>query len=236
PYIGLFDDGYPLILDSQYHLSSHSSRYGDDNPFPQFYRSHTSYIRRDEGLNEKRQLIYANEGEVTRKIDLDTVKLVKVWNKIKAKYKFRYVAEQEPIDERIFVDRTGKKMPPNLKTFLKHQNLNGPFLNLYMMSSKAYRQQKKFNDMHLEQLNDSIYFDSTKRVLPVAVTPEWYMIYEDNRYFYAMDMLPDENGYVGQVILLGNDGEPNKFIAKDLVSFLQLYLKEQVPMDIKGWN
>jgi hypothetical protein len=182
------------------------------------------------------RFLYEYEGKSSNKTELDTTKLINVWNKINNKYKFKYKGKIKPLPKSVYLTSSEILLPKDLWFFLKYQNLNGPFNKLDKLEVRLREMNQLFYRTPLSSLTNEKYGDKSKRIMPVAVSPRWLPFYEDYTYRYAMDMLPDENGYIGQIIQLGQNGEPNKFIAKDLVSFLELYLNEKVPTNVGDWN
>ena len=182
------------------------------------------------------RLVYDYENISGNRIELDTVKLVKVWKKINEKYKFKYGRKIEKLPNRIFIKSSETLLPEDLRQFFKYQNLTGPFIKIDKMKLRMSEISSKFYKYSINQIKTEKYSDKTVRIIPISFCPRWFPFYEDYSYTYAMDMLPDTNGHIGQIIRLGKDGAPNKFIATDLVSFLELYLKESVPTDIQDWN
>jgi len=128
------------------------------------------------------------------------------------------------------------RFPNELKVLLKHHNGEGPFLNSDMIITEVYKLNRLFNEMAYKQLSNEKYIDKLNKILPVAYSPQWYPFYNDMTYTYAIDLLPGKNGDMGQVILLGKDEEPSTFVAKDLETFLELYLNKKVKMDVSSWQ
>ena len=185
---------------------------------------------------EHNKLLNQYEGISKKRVELDTARLLVAWEKINAKFKFKYKSKIDSIPKKVYLEPSEILLPEDLSFFFKHQNLNGPFVKLGKLKVRLEQSSNVFYNTPIENLQDKRYKDSSKRVVSLSVSPRWLTIYEDYSYSYAMDLLPDQNGYVGQIIQLGQKGEPSKYIAKDLVSFLELYLKEKVPTDIGDWN
>lgn len=205
-------------------------------PFKHYYENDSVSTYNIISRREHDKLLYEYEGKSQKRVELDTTRLLDVWGKINTKFKFKYKSKIDPLPKKVFLESSETLLPEDLRFFFKYQNLNGPFVKLGELKVRLQQLSYVFYNTPIGKLQDKSYKDSSKRVVSLSSSPRWLPFYEDYTYKYAMDLLPDENGYIGQIVQLGQNGEPSKFIAKDLVSFLELYLNEKVPTDIGDWN
>ncbi|WP_299114303.1 hypothetical protein [uncultured Winogradskyella sp.] len=219
---------------AEYDFMNNTSYY--DYPLKHYYENDSVSTYNLITRLEHDKFLYRHENITTKKVELDTTKLIDVWEKINAKFKFKYKTKITSLPQKIFLKSSESILPEDLRFFFKYQNLNGPFIQLGKLEVRLEEMSNRFYRIPVVSLKNPKYNDKSKRVLPVKVSPRWLLFYEDYTYRYAMDMLPDENGHVGQIIQLGQDGKPSQFVATDLVSFLEMYLKEKIPTDIQDWN
>lgn len=239
-FIGVKSSGGQLFVSS---TNSHIEAY-DFKKIPDYYNYPFKYYYEFDSVpsynlirrREHNKLLNQYEGISKKRVELDTTRLLVAWKKINAKFKFKYKSKIDSIPKKVYLEPSEILLPEDLSFFFKHQNLNGPFVKLGKLKVRLEQSSNVFYNTPIKNLQDKRYKDSSKRVASLSLSPRWLTIYEDYSYSYAMDLLPDQNGYVGQIIQLGQKGEPSKYIAKDLVSFLELYLKEKVPTDIGDWN
>lgn len=185
---------------------------------------------------EHDRFLYKLENKTTKRVELDTTKLIDIWERINEKYKFKYKRKIKPLPNRVFLNSSETLLPEDLRFFFKHQNLNGPFIPFGKLEVRLEEMNRQFYRTPVVSLKNKKYADKSKRIATLMVSPRWLTFYEDYTYSYAVDIMPDENGHIGQIIQLGKNGEPSRFITTDLVTFLELYLKGKVPTDIQDWN
>jgi len=174
------------------------------------------------------------------KIKIDSTNLNKLFKKVLKKYNFLY--EKLPLKDISnwnlrFYEVTELYMPKEIEILVKTNNGIGPFKSISDIISDCDNNIYKFHKFFdIEDLNDSQYKDKEGKIIPSPRSPYWIPFYEDNTNIYAIDLLPNINGNIGQIICYGNDEKKNKVVAKNMEEFLYKYLHGKIDVDIDGWT
>jgi cell wall assembly regulator SMI1 len=239
-YVALFENDVLKMIHTPQH--PYETEYQSTVPLHGFYDDNFYYKNSGDRIRDnvkKQQLIALRSKKEATTPKVDAEKIQSAFKKVTDKFKFSYreypVSAKESIaNECKFTLETGNELPEEIRAMLKMFNGNGPFLNWNFISSKTKKIHKAYKNASMNELT---VYGKTKagKLLPVANSPYWIAFYQDNVYTYAVDLLPGANGEVGQVILLQKNKRP-QYVAKNIESFLKLYLDEKVLTDLTDWQ
>lgn len=157
----------------------------------------------------------------------------------KRKEHFKMIGTTEETIQEI-EDKMGIAFPRSLRDFYLTMNgeqstFHGSFFGLMVYSiEEMYRVWEEWRVYDAdEELNDSEYYASivSNKVQCLYTNPLWIPLAHDGAgNYFGIDLDPDEEGVVGQIINFGRDENEKMVFADSLVEFIQLmdqYIEEE---------
>ncbi|SNR17419.1 zinc ribbon domain-containing protein [Tenacibaculum jejuense] len=211
----------------------------EDNNYPylDFLYNQTPEENKDYNYISKLKTLNNYKKLKRKKVKNDPKKVEKLWNQILKKYNFEYIEKARPVtykDNYKFLKRTNNLIPESLELLLLHNNTNGPFLKYHEIMNNSWKIMDKFSNNNYDNLKTKDTLKNKRKVIPIKASPFWVLFYEDNKYRYFIDLLPDKYGFTEQIIMVDNNDNVS-FVASNLESFLVLYKEKKVPVDLYGW-
>lgn len=184
-----------------------------------------------EGDAKKRALL-RQVRENIRTSQLDSVKLTQKWNQMRKKFDFNFFQEPVKISDRTkenFLYFEGYEYPRELELLAFLHNGEGPFVATQSLGGSIDFRDQNYEDM----VNDKIK-DKEGKMMPLETMHFWTCIYNDDTYRYYIDFCPGPNGEYGQIFTF-DENDNLKVIAKNLIEFVDLFIKKKIPVDLEMW-
>lgn len=204
-----------------------------------FYDTGKSYgigasERKEKRDKRARELVAKKE---MKKIRVDSAALAKKIKEVAKKYKFPLPKEVVQINDQTrydFLSEVGYEIPKELEVLEAVLNGEGPFRTLRFMFSEVEKTNNSYRRDNIEELTDERLNDKEKKILPYRKNPYWIEFYDDYLIQYSLDLMPDENGTVGQIFVI-DEADNRRWVANNMIEFFDLYLKGEIPFDLEDW-
>lgn len=237
-FIGLYENNDLKLLHTPAEV--YKTEYESPTPLYGFYADNWYYDKNDDVFKNKQEKLelfskYGKKDLTPEKMNVAKEK--KAWDKMSDKFKFGYGSRPASIDKRVlyeckFTLETGNVIPDELRRMFDLHDGKGPFLGWNVFYTKSRRVYNKYKHVTINELTRRDKVD--EQLLPVYASPYWIPFYDDDTFSYAIDMLPSEQGHVGQIVLIKPMKKPT-YVAKNMTEFLKLYREEKLPKLIEDW-
>jgi cell wall assembly regulator SMI1 len=140
-----------------------------------------------------------------------------------------------------FKDETGMDFPEALKTIYALNNGVEKFVNgaEFLSAEDVLQEWKNWNVIYncsllSELLENNTHGSDCMQAIPMSISPYRIpFLHDGGGNFVAVDLLPNSAGKKGQIIAFGVDEIEIRYVAENMLEFLEQFFERKLPKDVK---